>query len=194
MNVATPELTTTRRRSTIPLIVDDLKPLPDYPLVRCNYLSVECDAEASPWTIHIGGRRLPFFMAGLSGVITRAPGASKFRDVTDLENLFELIEDEAGLLIDIDDIWLPDFLFRRTRFRPRNGRVYRITPEAFSLALTFREGRLDLPRFIEAVRELPKPLAYSGRETGTFEAWRNRQIQDARDRFPKKESLKLEYS
>ncbi len=52
----------------IPVSVETLS-RPYFPLVRCNYLYVECDEPRPGWSLGLGAERLPFLMLGLVGII-----------------------------------------------------------------------------------------------------------------------------
>jgi hypothetical protein len=178
--------------STVPVIVDSVKRNEQFPIVRCSYLSVECETPSEDWALKIGSRKMPFLMLGLDGIITGPFGAKRFKNVDQIEDLFVAIEDVAGLLIDIDDIWLPLSLFERYS-RPREGNVYRLDGSLFALAFAFREGRIDTEFFLNNCRDMDHPLFFSRKETRVFRQWHTLQIQGASEQYPKNRSLALEY-
>ena len=143
--------------------------------------------------LNIGGEGLPFLMLGLIGIVTRPFGAERFNSIDLIEDLFKRIEDDANLLIEIDDIWLPIFLFDNIDIKPLTGHVYRIKSSMFNLALSFREGRLDFESFISQCRQLERPLFLSETETLSFSQWRELQVQNAIKQYPKNSELKLEW-
>ena len=118
---------------------------------------------------------MPFLMLGLDGIITGPFGAKRFKNVDQIEDLFFAIEDVAGLLIDIDDIWLPLSLFERYS-RPREGNVYRLDGSLFALAFAFREGRIDTEFFLSNCRDMDRPLFFSRKETRVFRQWRSESL------------------
>ncbi len=130
-------------------------------------------------------------MLGLAGIITRPIGAEMFYNIELIEDLFSKIEDEAGLLIEVDDIWLPMLLFYSTKIEPELGNVYRISSDMFARALAFREGRIDHETFLSQSKQLERPLVISAEETVVFKQWRKLQIQNAIEQYPKNDNLKL---
>ncbi len=175
----------------VPLVVDAVKTHEHFPMVRCNYLYVECDSPKGGWELNLGGEALPFLMLGLVGIVTSPFGAERFNTVELIEDLFRRIEDEADLLVDIDDIWLPMFLFNNTNIVPEIGHVYRIKSDVFTLALSFREGRLDLKAFISGCRQSKRPLFLSEDEMMSFSKWHDMQVQNAKEQYPKSRDLEL---
>ena len=177
----------------VPVVVDSVKTYKYFPMVRCNYLSIECDSPTAGWVIGLGGEELPFMMLGLVGIVTRPFASERFNSIELIEDLFERIEDKADLLVDVDDIWLPMFLFDRTNLKPEAGHVYRIKSDAFALALAFREGRLDLDTFHDRCERLKRPLVLSEDEMGPFREWRELQVQNAIKQYPKNRKFELKY-
>lgn len=175
----------------IPLVVDDVKKHQQFPMVRCNYLSVECDYPNEGLALNVGGETLPFLTLNLVGIVMRPFGAERFSSVELIEDLFERIEDKAGLLVDVDDIWLPVFLFDDINIVPKVGDVYRIKIDGFTLALSFRENRLDLEAFIKGCKKLERPLFLSEDEMAAFSKWHDMQVQNAIEEYPKSKELEL---
>jgi hypothetical protein len=177
----------------VPVVVDSVKTYEYFPMARCNYLSVECDSPTPGWVIELGGDDLPFMMLGLVGIVTRPFASKRFNNIGLIEDLFKRIEDEAGLFVDVDDIWLPMFLFDRTNLKPETGQVYRIKSNVFAWALAFREGRLDLKTFNNRCKRLKRPLVLSEDEIGPFREWRDLQVQNAIKQYPKSRKFELSW-
>jgi hypothetical protein len=174
----------------IPVIVETLS-RPFFPMVRCSYFSVECDDPLPGWSIDLDGNTWPFLMLELVGIIHAPFGASKFTHPSYLNNLFLQIEENAGLLIHFDDIWLPDFLFSHVQ-KPSIGAVYRLRYELFAAAYRFRDGRQTEEAFLKQVEEHIKGITFSTDETRVFTAWSDEQISTAQKRLAKDPKLKLE--
>jgi len=132
-------------------------------------------------------------MLGLVGIVTGPFGFGRFNSIELIEDLFKLIEDEAGLLVDVDDIWLPMFLFDTMNLKPENGHVYRVKSDVFALALAFREGRLDLDTFHEQCERSTQPLVLSEDEMRSFREWRELQVQNAITQYPKNKEFELDW-
>jgi len=179
--------------TSIPVVVDAVKTYEYFPMVRCNYLSVECDSPKVGWIINIGGEELPFMMLGLVGIITKPFIAERFDRIDFIEDLFRRIEDEAELLIDVDDIWLPMFLLNNINITPEIGHVYRISSDLFVLAVSFREGRIDSDAFLNECQRLDRPLFLSEDEMRAFQEWREQQVQNAIKQYPKNRDLELRW-
>ena len=160
-------------------------------LIRCNYLCIENDRPKGGWSIGIGGLSMPFFMLGLLGIIYRPFGGQEFDSPTQIDELYQRIEDGAGLSISVEDVWLPNFLFLRT---PTMGDVYRVNDDLFASAILWRQGRLSERQLIEQSEFLFPNLRcrYSERETPTFREWVKKQMFIAHERFPKNHDFKLQ--
>lgn len=182
---------TNRPPEDVPVFIDSVKTLRGFEMTRCNYLSIECDEPQPGWELDISGTRLPFLLLGLSGIVVRPPRGERFHTPEDIEHLFRLIEDEGGLLVDIEDVWIPNFLLGDED--PAPGSVYRMNARAFTAATQFREGRMDLEEFLGLCRELPDPLAWSGEETEAFLAWREEHMSHAVEEYPKSGELELHW-
>lgn|ERR1019366_6057814 len=95
-------------------------------MVRCHYLSVECNDPRPEWQINLGGQPMPFLMLGPVGIIQQPFDAPRFTTYGLIDQLFAGIEARADLLINFNDIWLPGFLFKDDPGnRVREGWVHR---------------------------------------------------------------------
>lgn len=184
-------IASTRPSFDVPVIVDSVKTEPIFPMTRCNYLCVECDAAKPSWQIAIGDEALPFLMLRLVGVIQQPFGALHFDTAELIEDLFRRIEDEADLLVDIEDIWLPNFLFESHDYRPRPGYVYRVNNQLFAQAWEFRQGQQDRETFLSVCREVGEGVFFSEKETEAFAEWHKSQISSAIEQYPKNKRFEL---
>jgi|SRR5579862_3895995 len=177
------------RLDDIPVLVETLS-RPYFPMVRCNYLYVECDEPRPGWSIRLGSERLPFLMLGLVGIIQTPFDAPRFSEYKHIDELFEGIEG-SGFLVHFADIWLPDFVFgpRETHV----GDVYRIDVRVFKMAQSFRDGALAQEHFLESLRDLTGQVGvtFSEGETRTFAAWSRANLLAARNQPDKSPELKL---
>jgi hypothetical protein len=177
----------------IPVVIDAVRVHKEFSMVRCNYFSVECDSPTSGLAISVGGEQLPLLILGLVGIITRPLGAERFSSVDLIEDLFKRIEDQDGLLIDVDDLWLPLLLFDSINMTPDIGHVYRLKSDLFALAFSFREGNMDVDTFIAGCKRLPQSVLFSEDEMSAFSAWRKLQIETAKELYPKNGEIRLRY-
>lgn len=179
--------------SDIPIVVESVKRDIFFSMTRCNYFAVECDTPHIGWQLGLGPASFPFLMLGLVGIIQQPFGAARFETPRQIEDLFTRIEDEAGLLVEIEDIWFPNFLFKAHDSNPPPGTVYRAKNGLFSAAFLFREGRADSEHFLAHCRELDGAIAFSEKETKCFAAWHDQQVLGARRQYPKNAAFKLSW-
>lgn len=161
---------------------------PFFPMVRCTYLSIECEDPLAGWNIVMNGTSNPFLLLGLSGIIYAPFGSSSFNSIQLLDDLFDRFEDKGGLLINFDDLWLPAFLFSRD---VHVEEVYRLGYDLFLLAYAFRNGRLPLEIFQRNAERMRELLRFSETETKVFMEWSERQMALARELPPKNPDLQL---
>jgi hypothetical protein len=159
-----------------------------FPMVRCTYLSIECDDPLAGWNIVMNGASNPFLLLGLSGIIYAPFGAPSFESVQLLSDLFDQFEDKAGLLINFDDLWLPPFLFSR---EIHVGDVYRLGYDLFLWAYSFRNGRQSLERFLGTAERMRELVFFSEIETKVFVEWSEQQAALAKKLSPKDPGLQL---
>ena len=177
------------RVDDIPVSVETLS-RPYFPMVRCNYLYIECDEPRPGWTIGIGAGRLPFLMLGLVGIIQTPFDAPRFSEYRHVDELFERIEG-SGFLVHFADIWLPHFVFGPRE--PHVGDVYRIDVRVFKMAQSFRDGGVTQEHFLDGLRDLTDRVGvtFSEEETRSFLAWSVENLLAARNQPDKSPELKL---
>jgi hypothetical protein len=151
-------------------------------------MAIECEDPLNDWRISIDQNILPFLMLGLVGIIHAPFDALNFDEVRHLNDLFEKVEDQAGLLINFADIWLPDFLFPR---EVHVGDMFRLEMALFNSAYRFRDGRQTEREFVSSADTLIKMIRFSETETRVFAAWSQEQLEIARKHGDKNPQLKL---
>ena len=52
------------RADDVPVFVDAVIDVPEFPFVRCNYLSIEHDLPDPSWALGLEGRQLPLLLLG----------------------------------------------------------------------------------------------------------------------------------
>jgi hypothetical protein len=114
---------------------------------------------------------------GVTASVLQPDGATdRFLDVATIDRLYEEIESIPGLMIDIDDVWLPGAFFDGGE----PGAIYRIAFELFSRGYAFRENRLSAEELALAGRERPDAVIPSPEETRVFREWNRRVVTEAR--------------
>jgi hypothetical protein len=179
---------------TVPVVIDSRKDLGSFQMTRCSYLSIEATEPLPNWSLDLGGPRLPILLLNLEAVVYQPlspqPGG-RFESPEDLENLFQTIE-SAGLAITIQELWLPNFVFRSDDLEA--GHVYRILDKLFAGAAAFRDGRLDLDSFTAIFEEYPEGVIFSEEETRNLSGWWARELGAAIETYPKNSNLALEWT
>lgn len=178
--------------STIPIMIDDIKKYKNFNMTRCTYFSIECDSPSPDWILELENREVPFYLFGLSGIIREPIGSkTEFDSPHFIDELFEAIEEIPELFVDINDIWLPNFLFEGSP--DKRGDVYRVKERLFIEADRFREDKISPDRFLNICRELKAYLYYSETETKSFKEWANNQVLKAKEEYPKNPELALKW-
>lgn len=175
----------------VPIIVDDVKIYPNFSMTRCTYFTIESETTAPGWVLTMAGKNIPFFLTGISGVITQPLDDDPlFDSVSQIDDLFDIIEEISTLYIDTNDIWLPNFLFEPP---PRRSEVYRVKSELFAAAHLFRDHKIMEDEFLEICEKQKEAIYLSEKESESFRSWEKNQVNLARDIYPKDKSLELEW-
>ncbi len=180
-------------RGGIPIFVDSMKKNPDFLMTRCNYLTLERDEPARGKFFRDSDEFLNLFLLGFEGIVQKPFDAQLFDAPELIEDLFHQTE-EAGLNINIDDIWLPNFLLEGQDSEVSPGDTYRIRYELFLEAYRFRDGQIDKEYFLERCRELDTPVVFSESETEAFKAWHQQEIDTAFEIYPKNATYELSWT
>lgn len=163
-------------------------------MTRCNYLTIDCEEAEPDWWLHLGGTGpLSFLLLNLSGIVQQPLDGGRFHSQEQINDLFRQVEEKAGLLIDVDDVWLPNQLFPAYAEKSGVGEVYRVQNEVFATALRYREGRLGLEKFQASLERAEGAVTYSEEETVQFQLWFQRLVEAARDTYPKNKDRELRW-
>lgn len=181
---------------TIPIIIDDIKKHPTFQMTRCTYFSIEADEPSPGVILTLRDRQIPFYLLGLSGIISepltnmniRLPF---FNSPTLIDELFDLVEENPSLYIDVNDIWLPNFLFNIDLHQ--RGYVYRIGNKLFNHVYQFRLNKISEEYLFEVCEELKTSITFSEIETKAFTEWNKKVISFAKENFPKNPDLQLKW-
>jgi hypothetical protein len=159
-----------------------------FPMVRCFYIAVEFDTPGSGWTLELGGRRFPFLMLGLTGIVQASFDGDRFNRPILIDKFIDTVENANGL-VSFEDIWLPEELFDSD---VAVGDVYRVGVDLFRGAFRFRDSRSTREQFVRESREFHNQIAMSEEETKAFRVWSAETIDRARGGGPKDKRLQLE--
>lgn len=160
---------------------------PHFQMVRCSYMAIECDDPSPGWQISFNNQVAPFLLLELVGIVQQPFGAPRFNSYNLVDQLFQQVENQAFLLINFADLWLPSFLFSDPA---KVGDVYRVPNELFNEAFRFRDGQSNQQEFEVRCKELP-PMTFSPEETRAFGSWVAEQISGAQNSPPKNPELQL---
>lgn len=161
---------------------------PVFPMVRCHYMSVECDDLLPGWSLGVNGTQMPFLMLNLVGIVQQPFGAARFDNYNVIDQFFRGIEQQM-LSINFEDVWLPSFLFHG---EPRVGDIYRVGVKLFVAAFQFRAGRYTQETFEDLCKELQREIVPSNEETLAFRGWTAEQISTAQNGPPKNPEFRLQ--
>jgi hypothetical protein len=177
---------------SVPIMIDSVKNIKGFQMTRCTYFSIESDTPSLDWILQIGDQIIPFMLIGLSGIITKPIGADPyFNSIQLIEDLFDAIEKKPNLYVDINSIWLPNFLFE-SDLRVR-GQVYRAKEKLFIAAYQYQVGEISLKELMRMIESDKNGLKLSETETGTFKKWAKIQIEEAKKAYPKSTELELDW-
>jgi hypothetical protein len=102
------------------------------------------------------------------------------------------VEANAGLSIEIEDLWIPVSWLSQGR-EPERGDVFRLRLPLFQTAYRFRIEDISQEEFVQAT-EWTESVSYSAEETDAFRAWAQGRIDDAVAAYPKDPALELAYT
>lgn len=178
-------------QNSIPVVVDSIKRRDDFQMVRCNYLTVQCDAPSPGWQLSLGGEASSFIMLGLVGIIHQPFGGGHFDSPDTIETTLERFEERAELFIDVDDLWIPEFVLRHAAAEFKLGDVFRISEALFSAAFRYREGLLEQDTYLDVSKEYLSQALPSPSESEAFRAWHWQQVDAARSFYHDNEAKGL---
>jgi hypothetical protein len=164
-----------KKSVSIPIMIDDVKESDDFQMSRCTYFSIASNLPSSEIT-EDPVLKIPSVMIGFTSLICYPFDASKlFNKPEEISSLFEAVEKVEGLYVDINDIWLPNFVFEKAN--RKRGSVFRILPELFKLAYDYQNGVISEDEFIKTCKKKNFPAEYSPEETDAFHKWGFKQIE-----------------
>jgi len=167
-----------KKALTIPVMIDDIKEQTGFQMSRCTYFSIASNVPSPEITLD-RSINFPSIMVGFTSVICRPSNRSPLFDKPGkISGLFERVEKNQGLYVDINDLWLPNFLFDEEN-RKRSS-VYRIDIELFRLAFNYQNEIISNEDFIKYCKQTGLRAEFSPTETEAFAKWGGAQIKHAR--------------
>jgi hypothetical protein len=132
-------------------------------------------------------------MIGLSGIVTSPPSDELFDTPEKLDHLFEAMEQNDLLYVDVNDIWLPTELFFRTKVKPKRGHVFRIGYDLFSAAYRLGAEERSDRDLLDRIKQMniPEILSFSEKETVALSSWNDMQIEMIRKNYHENRAAQL---
>lgn len=179
---------------TVPVSVDAIRDLNGTRMARVTYFVVTSEVPEPGWLIRPGVESEFSVQAlGLLGVIC-GPGAEggPFRRADQITALFEAVEANPSLSVEVEDVWIPYDWLARDR-EPARGDVYRLDLQIFQAAYRFRAEETSSQEEFVVRTQWEGSVSASAEETAAFRAWAEAQVEEARSVYPKDPELKLAY-
>jgi hypothetical protein len=171
----------------VPVMVDEVKNLDQFQMTRCVYYIVEAPDPHelvdhwAPEILRLRDQQAPIALFGLVGLIHRpSTSVARFKSVQQIDSLFDAIELRAKLLVQLADLWLPNFIVDLVRQTPVRGDVYRIGIDLFKIAHAYRAGRISAAEFYLGCETHAQTIEFSESETEVFAGWASAQMDVAR--------------
>lgn len=173
----------------IPVIADVERNIDGYLMMRCSYLSIQSDEPIADLDIETGDLSFPVLLINMEAIILGTPGSShKFASVEEIEQLYDYVDGQDHLFIDINDVWIPSAWFGKMEIV--QGMLFRMPVEAFNRCWKLRNDRISSEEMfadedvreeavIEKYQENPRVI-YSEEESMTFFNWTTYQIEESR--------------
>ncbi|TAJ13759.1 hypothetical protein DMA11_07850 [Marinilabiliaceae bacterium JC017] len=168
----------------VPVITDVVREIDGIIMMRCSYFSINSYDSLFGWNLQIRQLRLPILLLNLEAIIIGGPHGNGFNNPNDISAMYDSIEEEGNLFVDINDIWIPLTWFSEEEMPEEiipQGRVYRIPSNLFNLCWQFRNDRIDVNELPELTPE--EQLRHSDEETQFFAEWTNTQVEESRTAY-----------
>ena len=159
----------------IPVVTDVERYIDGINMVRCSYYSIQSDIPMPNWAINVSGKSTPMLLLNLEAILVGPiQNVDKFSKMEDIDTMYDFVEQNEGLFVDINDVWIPSTWFGGKEIK--QGLVYRISQENFSLCWMFRNDNISLEEFIPEGRKIKASyISFSEEETYVFQEWTKKQ-------------------
>ena len=177
----------------IPIVYDTIREIDGQKMLRCTYFTVQTDEPLPNWYLNLGNTTYPILLLNLEAIIIGAPKSPEmFRNPLDIDDMYEFIEKNTDLFVDINDIWVPHSWFKFKEFKP--GSVFRLRSDLFTYCWKFRNDQISIYEFIENesilnLKEREERMVYFSEEESTaFNKWTSSQILQSQEIYRKNEN------
>jgi hypothetical protein len=180
---------------SVPVIIDDVKDLPDFKLSRCTYFTIECEESLPETSLGTKLLRMPVLTLGMVGLVHAPLEDDEFSEVEQIEKLLAAVEQDERLEVETSDIWLPNeaLALAKGKGKPTRGDLFRLSHDLFLLAHQHRRELLSNEQLTEACAGRGAEMRYSARETEAFQEWMEAEIKSAVKFYHDHEKLALKY-
>ncbi|MGI9550802.1 MAG: hypothetical protein ACR2MT_06340 [Aurantibacter sp.] len=165
----------------IPVVTDVERNIDEINMIRCSYYSVQSDIPIPNWTLNVLDDSTPMLLLNLEAILVGpVQNVDKFSSVEDIDLMYDFVEKNEGLFVDINDVWIPTNWFGIKEIK--QGLVYRISQENFSLCWKLRNDNISSEEFIYESKNIKEPfISFSEEETSVFQKWTKKQIQESQE-------------
>lgn len=185
----------------IPILVDVERNIDEHQMIRCSYFSVQSDEPLPDWNLRIGKFNSPILLLNIEAILLGAPNETRvFKDHSDITAMYDYIESQDELFVDINDIWIPVEWFGG--IKTKQGMVFRISQDLFTHAWKFRNDKIVADELMESAnvktameqsKSTQSPMViFSEEETYVFTDWTKSQIEESRSRYDERQRKSLE--
>jgi len=166
---------------SIPVVADVERNVDGIEMIRCSYYSIQSDTPIPNWNMNAFGTSIQILLLNLEAILVGPTHEGvKFRDVADIESMYDFAEQNEGLFVDINDIWIPSAWF--SGYKIEQGFVYRISQDNFTLCWQLRNSNISSEEFIFRSEFLDRPnIRLSEEETVVLRAWTKKQINKSQE-------------
>jgi hypothetical protein len=174
--------------TTVPVMLDAIREIDGEPMARCVYLVISAEEPTAGWNVAFAGTRIPVALIGLAAIVFQPDAqTARFDDVEAIDRLYASVESIPGLIVEIDDLWLPGGLFAGGE----RGWMFRVGFDLFSRGYAFGQNRLSAEELVVAAGTLRHTVTLSREETAAFTSWNARVIAEAREIYHRNEARAL---
>ncbi|WP_282042712.1 hypothetical protein [Winogradskyella flava] len=170
-----------QKKLSIPIATDVDRNIDGVEMIRCSYYSVQSDSPIPNWSISTVDNNASILLLNIEAILLGPTNkGDEFDSVEDIDSMYIFAEQNQGLFVDINDIWVPFHWFGVEKVE--QGLVYRISQEKFSLCWKLRHDYISFDEFnTEIAYQEDIKLRFSQKETNAFNDWTKAQIFRSRE-------------